>query len=76
MTREDAYYEKISDPLENIFFYSARREYSLETILVQARLLEKAMDIDDSDGAVACIEKMFEIYVFLEYLLACKGYLW
>ena len=59
---KDAYYEKISDPLENIFFYSARREYSLETILVQARLLEKAMDIDDSDGAVACIEKMFEIY--------------
>jgi len=60
---QDAYYEKISNPQQHIFLYQARKNYNPEDILVQAKLLEKAIFLDDECGAEACVRKMFATYL-------------
>lgn len=59
---ENAFYEKIVNSSDSVFFYKKRTDDSLNRILTQAQLLEQAMALNDFLSVEACIKKIFAMY--------------
>lgn len=62
MECEDAFYERLVNQTQHIFFYKKRKDDGIKEILLQAQLLERAMALNDYPSAELCIKKIFEMY--------------
>lgn len=59
---ENAFYEKIVNNTQHIFFYEKRSDDGLKAILSQAQLMEQAMILNDYPSFEICVKKIFGMY--------------